>query len=223
MRVVATRDEHRTERRRELLRTAIETVRVRGEDCSVDDIARAVGVTRPVIYRYFAGRDGIAKAIGADTAQRVRADMLQAMERETDGRAMLAAGIGAYLAFIETDPALYRYLLRGPMRRADGGYIGDFVDRLGREIAAVIGDVLAAAGRDTGNAEPWAFAIIGMVGVTGEWWLDRGSMSRPRLAAYLTDLLWNGLGEAVVPAAGSDSTGSNSAHSPDELARRRRA
>lgn len=214
------RREHRAERRAELLATAISAVRDHGADCSIDDIARRVGVTRPVIYRYFDGRDGVAKAIGAHTAERVRAEMLAAMERESEGKALLAAGIGAYLAFIEDDPQLYRYLLRGPLRRADGGYIGDFVDRLGREMAAVIGDVLAAADRDTGNAEPWAFAIIGMVGVTGEWWLDRGSMSRQRLATYLTDLLWDGIGGAVAPVATADD---GTTPTTDELARRRRA
>ncbi|MER3452812.1 MAG: TetR/AcrR family transcriptional regulator, partial [Acidimicrobiia bacterium] len=43
-----------------LLDTAIEVIRREGPACSIDDVAAAVGVTRPVIYRYFGSRDGLA-------------------------------------------------------------------------------------------------------------------------------------------------------------------
>jgi len=31
-----------------------------------------------------------------------------------------------------------------------------------------------------------------MVQLAGDWWLERRPMPRPRLVAYLADLLWNG-------------------------------
>ena len=43
-------------------------------------------------------------------------------------------------------------------------------------------------GVDTGGAEPWAQALVGMGLSTGEWWLERQTMSRAAVGA-LPDVL----------------------------------
>ena len=62
-------------------------------------------------------------------------------------------------------------------RRA-GETITDVAHQIGRRIATVLGDQLRRpAGLDTGAAEPWAYGIVGMVHLTGDWWVDRQTMS----------------------------------------------
>ncbi|MEY2458619.1 MAG: hypothetical protein QOG30_449, partial [Acidimicrobiaceae bacterium] len=53
---------------------------------------------------------------------------------------------------------------------------------------------------DSGPAEPWAFGIVGMVHLAGDWWLERRTMTRARLVDDITALLWTGLG-GLVPAS----------------------
>jgi hypothetical protein len=57
-------------------------------------------------------------------------------------------------------------------------------------LTAVIGDYLRAYGLDSGGAEPWAYGMTGLVQGTGEWWLQRRSMSRATVAGYVTKVIW---------------------------------
>ena len=56
-------------------------------------------------------------------------------------------------------------------------------------------------GLDSGAAEPWAYAIVGAVHLAGDWWLERKTMSREQLVAYLTTLVWDGMFRYQAPAA----------------------
>jgi hypothetical protein len=64
------------------------------------------------------------------------------------------------------------------------------------QISFALGSSLRQVGADSGAAEPWAYAIVGMTLTAGEWWLDRRTMTRDDLVAYLTQLLWGGLSGA---------------------------
>jgi hypothetical protein len=70
------------------------------------------------------------------------------------------------------------------------------VDVVARQIAQISTEQLRAAGRDAGGAVPWAYGIVGMVHQAGNWWIGERTMSRTRLVAYLTELLWHGLAGA---------------------------
>ena len=59
-----------------------------------------------------------------------------------------------------------------------------------------LGSALRRAGADSGAAEPWAFAIVGMTFGGAAWWLQRRTMSKDDLVGYLTQLLWSGLAGA---------------------------
>lgn len=185
---------HRDERTGDLLDAALEVIRVKGPATSIDDVALKVGVTRPVIYRYFGSRDGLARAVSERTVQQVKALMLPD-ELAGDGRAMVERAIDGYLRFLEDEPALYGYLVRGPLGRGSDANVRvpTFADQLGREVASRLHDVLAADGRATGPAEAWAFGLVGLLHTSGEWWVERGTLSRKRLVQYLTEMVWEGM------------------------------
>ena len=46
----------------------------------------------------------------------------------------------------------------------------------------------------TRPAELWGHAIVGMVHMAGDWWVDRRTFSREQVVGHLVDLLWDGLG-----------------------------
>jgi hypothetical protein len=39
----------------------------------------------------------------------------------------------------------------------------------------------------------YAQALVGMVALTGQWWLDVRAPSRDEVAAHVVNLAWNGL------------------------------
>ena len=90
---------------------------------------------------------------------------------------------------LERDPDLYRFVLQRPVTAAA---VQDYTTVVGMHVTRMIGDVLRAAGQDSGMAEPWGFAMVGAVRSAAERWLEQRTMSREALAGYLTDLLWAG-------------------------------
>jgi AcrR family transcriptional regulator len=192
------RDLRRRERRTHLLDAAVEAIRDVGPGATMEQLARAGGVTKPILYRHFRDRDGLIAAL----AERFSTALLSEVEAPlltdpAEPRRLLESTIDAYVAFIEDDPNLYRFLMRqAPEPGAGVVSISALVDSIAKQVAVVIGEQLRATGRDSGAAVPWAFGIVGLVHQAGDWWLDDRTMPRERLVAYLTDLLWNGLSTA---------------------------
>ena len=77
---------------------------------------------------------------------------------------------------------------------APGPTITGLAAEIARSVAVVLGEELRRAGADSGAAEPWAWGIVGMVHLSGDWWVRNRTLSRDALVTYLVDLLWNGFG-----------------------------
>jgi AcrR family transcriptional regulator len=191
------RDDRRAERRQQLLKAAVSAIREIGPGVTMEQLANAGGVTKPILYRHFGDRDGLIGAI----AERFSADLLSSvtapLSSDADARALLRATVDAYVSFIERETNLYRFMVQHPPERSDGvAAMGGLVDLIARQVAQVAGERLRAAGRDSGAAVPWAYGIVGLVHQAGDWWVDDRTMSRDTLVGYLVSLLWDGLGAA---------------------------
>ena len=194
------RDARRHERRSELLDAATRVVRREGSAASMEQIAAEAGVSKPIVYRHFRDRDDLVAGVASRFADELGAELATSLHRGSDPHDVLSSTIDAYLAFVERDPEVYRFIVA--VARTDGDdTIGGFVREVGRQVAVVLGEQLRDAGLDSGGAEPMAHGIVGMVHNAGDWWLQSRSMPRARVAAYLTDLLWGGITGLGLPAA----------------------
>jgi AcrR family transcriptional regulator len=197
------RDARRAERRAGLLDAAVEVVRREGPGVSMETIAAEAGVTKPIVYRHFGDRHGLVAAVAERFAHDLLAELRSSLARETDPRELLAGTIDAYLAFVERDPNVYLFLCqRVPSESDAASQFHGFVRQIASEVAVVLGERLRAAGADSGPAEPWAYGLVGMVQLAGDWWIERRSLPRARLVEYLTRLVWDGL-DAVAGAGES--------------------
>ncbi len=188
----AQQGRRREDRRKELLETAFEVIRERGPHTSMEHVAARAGVSRPIIYRHFGDREGLAAAVADGFAIALRAELLEALASPLPPRDVLVAAVDTFVAFLEREPEVYRFLLRGPAARGSGD-VGSFLQQVSQDVAVVLGERLRAAGLDSGAAEPWAYGIVGMVHSAGDWWIDRRPMPRARLVEYVTTLLWSGM------------------------------
>jgi AcrR family transcriptional regulator len=191
--------EEREARRDELLDAAVDAIRVHGAGVSMEEIAKAAGVTKPILYRHFGHRDGMIATLATRYAGQLQATLQQALDTSglIEPRTTVSSTIDAYLTFVERDPDVYRFLVARLLTEPASDpavSLGNFISQVGNQIALVLGEQLRAAGLDSGGAEPLAHGIVGMVHAAGDWWLDRRSMPRARLVEYLTTLLWQGLG-----------------------------
>jgi AcrR family transcriptional regulator len=193
-------DEHRKARRQELVDAALVAVGRHGAGVGMDEIAAAAGTSKTAVYRHFADRGELHSAVCARVAEQLTTMLRAAMESTDHPRQMLAAAIEAYLAFLEADPEVYRFVVHThPGGQGDGDPITTLSDLVGDQAAAVVGDALRLTGSDDTPAAPWGHGVVGLVRSAADWWL-RAERPMPRgdLAAHLTDLAWAGLSGVVV-------------------------
>jgi AcrR family transcriptional regulator len=191
------RTARRATRRAELLEAAVRAIRRDGPNVSMDVIAAEAGVTKPIVYRHFGDRVGLANALADQFGAALIADLDAALTQDLPPEQLLRATIDAYLAFVERDPQLYSFLV-GRLGAPVGTEMANgLVTQVGARVALVLGEQLRTLGIDSGPAEAWAFGIVGMVHLAGDWWLERRTMTRARLVDDITTLLWRGLGGLV--------------------------
>lgn len=179
------------ERREAFLDAAVVAIRREGQKVSMEAIARQAGVTKPIVYRLFGDRDGLLRALGEKMAGEVLAQVTTAMATAGDDpKEMLRTAIAAYVALIDDETEVYRFVTEQSPTAA--GTITGLSAEVARAIAVVLGEQLRERGADSGAAEPWAFGIVGMVHLAGDWWVRTRTLPRDRLVTYLVDLLWEG-------------------------------
>jgi AcrR family transcriptional regulator len=185
----------RDERRTELLDAAERAIRRIGPTASMDEIAAEAGITKPILYSHFCDKAGLVKALAGRVAGQLDRAVSEALTASGEPRHVVASTIEAFCTFIEREPELYRFLVQSAKHESDPSGPRLMSD-IGSRIAVALGSGLRRAGADSGAAEPWAYAIVGMTFAGAGWWLERRSMSKDDLVDYLTQLLWSGLSGA---------------------------
>lgn len=190
----AGQDERRAERRTELLDAAVAAIRRHGAGVSMEELAAEAGVTKPILYRHFGDRAGLVMALADRFSDDLLADLRTALTQPGEPRDVLVRTIDAFVAMVERDPEVYRFLVQRVTGAGSdaAAHLSEFLRRIGQEVAVVLGEQLRVAGQDSGGAEPLAHGIVGFVYAAGDWWAERRSMPRERLVEYLTTLLWSG-------------------------------
>jgi AcrR family transcriptional regulator len=181
--------EHRAARRAELIEAAMAAIRKHGSGAGMDQIARAAGTSKPVIYRYFTDKADLYRAVVAQTAGTLLQRIVTALDGVTDPREEMAAGVDAFLSMLDEDPDLYRFAINQPA----GDLVQDYTSTIAEIITQRLRGHLVAHGRDPAAARPWGIATVGFLRAAGDWWIDhRDDMPRDQLGEYLTSLLWGG-------------------------------
>src|SRR6478672_4729072 len=143
-------DEHRRARREQLVEATLAAVGKHGAGVGMEEIAAEAGTSKTVVYRHFADRSELYVAV----CNRVASQLLPKLRAAIEGgsshpREMVAAAIDTYLAFIETDPELYRFVVRQQtLDRPASDPIDSLSDLVGQQAAAAITVALHRAGHD---------------------------------------------------------------------------
>lgn len=193
-------DEHRAARRRQLVDATLAAVGKHGAGVGMEEIAAEAGTSKTVVYRHFADRAELHVAVCNRVAAQLLPKLREAIESNSSPRAMVAAAIETYLAFLEADPELYRFVVhpQNVDRPTAGDPVSSLSDLVGEQAAAAVSVALQQAGHDPAAAAPWGHGVVGLVRSAADWWLRAGRpMLRSELAAHLTDLAWAGLSGVV--------------------------
>ena len=198
--------QHRIARREELIDAAVAAVKKFGSDVGMDQIASAARTSKPVIYRYFADKNDLYRAVG----DRVIAQVVQVLRHvpvDSDPQSLLRASIDAYLQLLEENPQLFRFITQNRLlneARPGEPTAAEFSAPVAEVLTAALGEQLRSIGLDPTGARPWGEAAVGFIRAASLWWLDNpGTMTRAQLREYLAALLWGG-GAGVFQFAGRE-------------------
>ncbi|MDQ4006999.1 MAG: TetR/AcrR family transcriptional regulator [Actinomycetota bacterium] len=180
-------------RREQLIEIARKLFAQRGFDgTSIEEIAARAEVSKPVVYEHFGGKEGIY-AVVVDREVRQLLEMMHASLTAGHPRELLEQAACALLDYIEQSSDGFRILVRdAPLGTASGSFVSIISD-----VASRVEHILAAEFRQRGfdpkTSPMYAQMLVGMVGTTGQWWLDARKPDKREVAAHLCNLAWNGL------------------------------
>lgn len=188
------------ERRRQLFDVALSLFADRGyESTTMEEIAEAAGVTKPLVYQHFASK----RALYLEVVDTVAEDLLSAIGFATAAapspRAQVEDGFAAYFRLVVTHETAFR-LLYARSSPADVE-VSNALRRVEDAIAEAI-DPLIAAGLAPEHRRFLAYAVVGMAEGACRHWIETrparhhaldGVDEAQRLARRLADLAWAGL------------------------------
>ncbi|WXK77617.1 TetR/AcrR family transcriptional regulator [Streptomyces sirii] len=182
------------ERRQQLLDIGRTLFAERGfEGTSVEEIAAKAGVSKPVVYEHFGGKEGLY-AVVVDREMRQLLDMVTGALTAGHPRELLEQAAFALLDYIETFTDGFRILVRDSPVAQSTGTFASLISDIATQVEDILGLEFKARGFDPKLAPLYAQALVGMVALTGQWWVDTRKPKKAEVAAHLVNLAWHGLG-----------------------------
>src|SRR4051812_32972073 len=129
------------QRRTQLLAVAVEIFAERGfHATSMDDIAEAAGVTKPVLYQHFPSKRALYRELLDDVDRQLTERLVVATAAATTGRARVQEGFAAYFRFVTDHRAAFRVLFGASVRNDPefAAVAESTIDRVAELIAELI-------------------------------------------------------------------------------------
>ena len=190
------------QRREQLLDIGKATFAERGFDgTSVEELALRAGVSKPVVYEHFGGKEGLYAVVVDREVQRLITSFTAALTGD-DPRVLLEQATLALLTYVEDESDGFRILLHGsPAPLGDRGGFATIISDVAQRVEHILDREFAARGFRTTLAALYSQALVGSVALVGQWWLDAREQGRDEVAAHLVNLSWHGL-SALEPEPG---------------------
>nr|WP_245929813.1 TetR/AcrR family transcriptional regulator [Allonocardiopsis opalescens] len=182
------------ERREQLLDIGRRLFAERGFDgASVEEIASRAGVSKPVVYEHFGGKEGIYAVVVDREMQRLL-DMVAESLVDDHPRVKLERAALALLRYIEESSEGFHILARDSHAASGTGSFASLISDIATQVEHILAEEFTVRGYDPKLAPMYAQSLVGMVALTGQWWLEVRRPKREVVAAHLVNLAWNGLG-----------------------------
>lgn len=181
------------ERRQQLVEIGRELFAERGYDAtSVEEIAARAGVSKPVVYEHFGGKEGIY-AVVVDREMRMLLDMMGEALTADQARSKIEKAALALLRYVEENTTGFRVLTRDSHVASGTGSFAGLINDIASQVEHIMVAEFEEHGYDPSLAPMYAQALVGMWALTGQWWLEVRKPRREVVAAHLVNLAWNGL------------------------------
>ncbi len=180
------------ERREQLLSVGRAAFAELGFDgASVEEIAARAGVSKPVVYEHFGGKEGLYAVIIDREMLALERVITQALGGGS-WRGRIEQAAMALLTYMEQETDGFLILVRDSKPGTDRSYstlLNSAVDK----VSHILGQAFEHRGLEPALATLYAQALVGAVSMTALWWLDERQPDKEVVAAHIVNLCWNGL------------------------------
>jgi len=188
-------------RRRQLLDVAVDVFAERGfHGTSMDEVAEAAGVTKPVLYQHFDSKRELYLELLEDVGRHLVSAVTAAVGGAAGPRQQVEAGFRAYFDFVTQQTNAFT-LLFGSGARKDEEF-NDAVKRVEDVMAAAVA-ALIETDVPPDHRKLLGYGIVGLAEVTSRHWVssqpigeldgDELAAQATRLARRVSELAWAGL------------------------------
>jgi AcrR family transcriptional regulator len=149
---------------------------------SMDAIAAASDISKPMLYNYFGSKEGLYSEYVSRSGRALVAAMRDAAPPDASAEERLTAGISTFLDYVDEHRTGWQVLYHEVA--AQGGPFA-------AEVAALRSRVVEMVARAVGNdesSEAFAHALVGAGESLANWWLLHPDVPKSELAALLLRL-----------------------------------
>jgi AcrR family transcriptional regulator len=182
------------QRREQLLDIGRALFAERGFDgTSIEEIASRAGVSKPVVYEHFHSKEGLYAVVVDREMEGLLDAITTALESDAHPRVVLERAALVLLDYIETSTDGFRILVRdSPVAQSTGGF-ASLISDAASQVEHILAAEFKARGLNAKHAPMYAQMLVGMVALTGQWWLDVRKPKKTDVAKHVVNLAWNGL------------------------------
>ncbi|MET0448183.1 MAG: TetR/AcrR family transcriptional regulator [Aeromicrobium sp.] len=160
---------------------------------TMEDIARAAGVTRPLPYNHFGSKEGVYIACVLRASDAYNATLVAAVDPASDPRDQLRQGADVFFDMLQNDRGRWMLIFASSsvLPKESAAELGE----VRRSTIAAIELLLRQAAPQASAARmaAAAHAVSGVGEQLGLWWLANPSLSKAEVMGHYTELLWSGL------------------------------
>lgn len=181
-----------SERREQILDVAVQVFARNGfHSTSMNDVADAAGVTKPVLYQHFDSKQDLYLALLDEVGNRMIISITKATTGATSGRSQTELGFRAYFQWVADDHDAFLLLFGSRSNRDEESTIA--IRRITAEAAEAVAPLIAAD-IDPDHRRTLAHGLVGLAEGVSRRLVERGEQFDANvLGQQVADLAWAGL------------------------------
>jgi AcrR family transcriptional regulator len=174
---------------------------------TMDEIAAAVGVTKPLLYNYFGNKERLYIACMERAGDSLIKTIAEAVGESANPGDALGAGVRAFFSFLDNDRDAWAVLFDETLPH--GGEVFDRVAAYRGQIVELVSASLLAQLPDRRQVkveiEALSTALLGAAEGLARWWLRTEAISAEDAAELLVSTVEPGLRDRSTPTSTSKS------------------
>ncbi len=160
---------------------------------AMDEIAERAGVSKPVLYQHFPGKQELYLALLDESVESLVETVRMALRSTNDNWQRVTATFSAYFEFVAEHRGTFRLVFESDF--ANDPAVRERLDMADRECSDMISQVIKEdAGLADEEAHLLGISLVGMAQVSARYWLGTlGTIPREAAEQLVARLAWRGI------------------------------